>query len=136
WRVRMATRFGANEARMFIAATALFTVVNIAWFADWLRTLSYSQYNAGRWLEAHVPQNSVILGDVAPGITMDTRLLAVNVMKGLCNDRTPTERWSTHPAFIAMLDEPRFRGPYWVERYPDLVRPERRILYRRVIKWW
>jgi len=125
---------GVRWARVPIAAAGLWTLVNAGWLAHWAATLDYTQRDLGRWLAAALPSGSVLLGDVAPGVSMDTRFLAVNVMKGLCNDDRPVERFAGRPRFILTLDGA-WMTPYWPERYRALVARSRRIRLARVLRW-
>lgn len=121
---------------------------NGGWYADWLLHVSYRQRNADQWLAANLPPGSVLIGAVAPGLSLDNRFRCVNVIEGLCNDVNPVEKAAPAPRYILILDrhtiagaqyEPalvpnpatlwadRWKEPYWRRAYPDLVRPERRL---------
>lgn len=116
------------------AFVALWGVANAYWMVDWGRRIRFTQYETSRRLGRHLPADAVLIGDVAPGLCMDNRLQAVNVIPGLCNDRSPVERWAPRPRFIAILDG-RWKERFWMERYPELVAPERRMLYAWVVRW-
>jgi len=113
---------------------ALWAGANGFWLTDWLRTMDHSQTRMSRELAASLPRGSVLIGDVAPGICMDNRFAAINVIPGLCNGDRPVERFAGRPRFVAILDG-RWKERYWLDRYPGLVRAENRIMIRRVLRW-
>ena len=108
----------------------LWALINALWLGDWLGHLAYTQENAGRWLTAHLPPDAVLIGDVAPGISVNTNFVSVPVIPGLCNDNQPIERFAGWPRVIIILDGNR-REAWWDKQYPALVTPSRRILYLR-----
>jgi hypothetical protein len=77
----------------------------------------------------------VLIGDIAPGLCLDNRLMAVNVMPGLCNDRDPVGQFAGRPRFIAILDG-RWKERYWLREWPDRVRPDDRVMAKWVLRWW
>ncbi len=103
----------------------LWAAINALWLGDWLRNLDYTQRDAGRWLTAHLPPDAVLLGDVAPGLSVDTPFVSVPVIPGLCNDARPVERFPNKTRAIIILDGAR-REAWWDRNYPALVRPEDR----------
>ncbi|HSV73932.1 MAG TPA: glycosyltransferase family 39 protein [Chthonomonadales bacterium] len=116
------------------ACVALWAVANAYWMADWGLSIRFTQWETSQRLGRILPPDAVLIGDVAPGLCMDNRIQAVNVIEGLCNYRSPVERWAGRPRYIATLDG-RWKGPYWMEHYPELVAPERRLLYAWVVRW-
>jgi len=48
---------------------------------DWLLHLTYRQRDADRWLAANLPANSVLIGAVTPGLTLNNRFVCVNVIE-------------------------------------------------------
>lgn len=120
--------------RAAVALLAVWAVVNLYWMGDWLLHLSYHQRDADRWLAAHLPANSVLLGAIAPGLCMNNRFVVVNVMRGLCNDTRPVERFAPAPRYILILDVP-WEEKWWVQHYPELVAPERRLhLFKPILR--
>lgn len=113
---------------------ALWTATNGYWLADWVRHIDHSQMQLSRRLDEVLPKGSVMLGDVAPGLAWANRHMAINVIPGLCNDWKPVERFAGRPRYIVILDG-RWKERWWMENYPDLVRPERRILSQRALRW-
>lgn len=116
------------------AVCALWVVTNGWWLADWGRNLSRSQIEMSQWLGRELPRGSVLIGDVAPGVCMDNRHVAVNVINGLCNGDSPVERWAGRPRYVVILDG-RWLEQYWTERYPELITPANRVKLARVLRW-
>jgi 4-amino-4-deoxy-L-arabinose transferase-like glycosyltransferase len=127
-----------DAARLWPALSAAIPILWMAangwWLTDWLRTMRFSQHEASTALGRMLAPDSVLIGDVAPGLCLDNTLRAVNVIPGLCNGERPVERQSGRPRFIAILDG-RWKERYWLEHYPLLVGEDRRILLRRVLRW-
>src|SRR5205823_1821031 len=109
-------------------------IVNTLWLGDWMRHLAYTQWDMSVWLARNLPADSVLIGDVAPGVSLDNPFVAVHVQPGLCNDRAPVEAWPGRYCYIVILDG-RWKERYWLERYPKLVEPWRRIRLARVLRW-
>ena len=105
----------------------LWALVNGLWIGDWLGHLAYGRRDTERWLTAHMPPDAVLIGDAAPGLSVNTGFVSVPVIPGLCNDDRPLERFAGKPRAIIILDGNR-RETWWDRRYPALVAPERRIL--------
>jgi hypothetical protein len=101
-------------------------LIDLIWTGDWLLHLTYRQRDADRWLADHLPPGSVLIGAVAPGLCMNSRFPAVNVIEDLCNDDRPVERFAPAPRYILILDD-RWKETWWVKHYPELVAPERRM---------
>jgi 4-amino-4-deoxy-L-arabinose transferase-like glycosyltransferase len=118
----------ARSGRVMAAVLlTCWAILNSYWLRDWMTHLTYRQHSADRWLATHLPTNSVLLGAVAPGLCMDNRFRAVNMMKDLCNDHEPVEKVGNAPAYIVMLDTGNWKEVWWEEHYPSLVDPDRRL---------
>jgi len=130
WRLSSRT-----AAKIATAAITTWLTINAVWLGDWWRIREYTQIAMTEWLNQNVPAGSVLLGDVAPGLGIETRFQTVNVMEGLCNDNDPIKRYEDRKTYIMLIDGS-WRGPYWVKRYPELIDPKRRTLHARVLKWW
>ena len=112
----------------------LWGLVATGWFGDWLLHLEYTQRDADQWLATHLPPNSVLIGDVAPGLCLNNRFRCINVIPGLCNDNQPVEKFATTPCYIVVLDG-KFKEPWWRKNYPDLVAPKNLLrLFPRIIR--
>jgi len=109
-----------------LAAVVVWCVVNLYWTGDWLVHISYRQREADRWLAENLPANSVLIGAVTPGLTMNNRFVCVNVIQTLCNDHQPLERFAPAPRYVLILDD-RWREVWWQRHYPEVIAPERRI---------
>ena len=124
WRERLAL-----ATRLLPAAlVTVWALVALGWMGDWLRHIAYTQRDADRWLAAHLPADSVLIGDVAPGLCMNNRFRVINVIPGLCNDKQPVERFAPAPRYIVILDG-KFKEPWWRKNYPALVVPEHLVHY-------
>jgi hypothetical protein len=101
----------------------------------WLLHLTYRQKQADRWLAAHLPPDSVLLGDIAPCLCLNNRFKAIHVQVDLCNDHQPVERFAPAPRYILILDG-NWKERWWMKHYPDLVAPERRVhLFPRLLRF-
>jgi hypothetical protein len=109
-----------------VASLIVWSLVNLYWTGDWLLHLTYRQRDADRWLAENLPQNSVLIGAVAPGLSMNNRFVCVNVIEKLCNDQRPLEKYAPSPRYVLILDD-RWREAWWQRNYPDIVAPEHRI---------
>ncbi len=111
---------------VIFGSAALWLMVNIYWYQDWLGHITYRQIALSRWLGSHLPPNAVVFGDLAPGFCMSNKLRCVNVMHGLCNYRNTF--WEAHgrPSYILILDG-RWKEGWWVKQYPQLVTSKFRV---------
>ncbi|MCL5283189.1 MAG: phospholipid carrier-dependent glycosyltransferase [Armatimonadetes bacterium] len=117
-----------------IVAVAMWMMVNGYWLTCWLTTLSYSQYHVSRELARILPLHSVIIGDMAPGLCLDNRFRAINVIPKLCNWRYPISRFAGRPEYLLILDG-NWKERWWVKHYPKLVAQRRRMKLFRVERW-
>ncbi len=128
---------GSNGIKRLTAPVVvlLFVTVSSLRLTDWARNLSYSRQEVEHWIQGNVPPNSVLVGDMASGVALDTRLPIVPVIAKLCNDDHPVERYRGRPTYLVMLDGA-FREKYWKRHYPYLFDPKYRVAYfPRVIKY-
>ncbi len=123
-------RFQINKYACLVGGWVL---VNTYWLGDWATHMKFTQHEASLRLAAALPAGATIIGDVANGLCLDNRLRAVNVIPGLCNDKSPTTA-GIAPRFIAILDD-RWKEKFWTEHYPKLVSPERRLMKLDVLRW-
>ncbi len=114
--------------RFATAACVVWGVVNAGWMTHWLLTLRWTQRDTEQWLVANLPADSVLIGDAAPALTINTGLRAVNVQPGLCNDTQPFEKFAGKPRYLVMIDEGNnFR---WLEgQYPHRFTPAYRVKF-------
>lgn len=104
------------------------------WLGAWVTHIGFTQYHASRWLASHLPPNSVLIGDIAPGMCMDNDFRCVHVQDGLCNYHFPVERFAGNPRFIVILDG-RWKERWWVDNYPHLVDAAHLYKMLHVMKW-
>ncbi len=104
---------------------SLWAAVNFGWLLHWAFTLGFTQQNAVHWLKANLPQNAVLYGDVAAGLAPDLPFRVVPVIPGLCNESLPVIVTDS-PRFLLLLGDP-LTPPFWKERYPFLLTPERQV---------
>jgi hypothetical protein len=109
-----------------VAALMVWSVVNLYWTGDWLLHLTYRQRDADRWLTANLPANSVLIGAVTPGLSMNNGFVCVNVIEKLCNDHQPLETYAPAPRYVLILDDG-WREAWWQRHYPAVIARERRI---------
>ena len=149
---RMLCRAEQEDRRLWLKGIALIVAawvgLNTYWYTDWVTHRTYRQRDADRWLAAHLPPNSVLFGAVAPGLCMNNRFRCVSVIQDLCNDNAPLERFAGSPRYILIIDRDediksntsgdslsaaqsmradRWKERWWMQHYPDLVRPEKRL---------
>jgi 4-amino-4-deoxy-L-arabinose transferase-like glycosyltransferase len=109
---------------------ALWVATNACWLLHWLATLTYWQQDADRWLATHLPPDTVLLGDVSPGVCLSSRFRCVNVMPPLCNGQRPMEQFASSPRAVVILDNVgshHWKERWWIQRYPDAVADENRL---------
>ena len=137
---RTLTRMSALS-RLPAILLACWFAFNFYWLGDWLLHLTYRQRDADTWLAANLPANSVLIGDVAPGLCLNNRLRAVNVISGLCNDDRIIEKYADAPRYIVILDDvspppaaTKWKEFWWQKHYPLLVEPKHRIaIFPRIV---
>jgi hypothetical protein len=116
-------------------AFALWLIVNCAWLGNWAYHISYTQYNTSRWLQQHLPPHSVLIGAIAPGLSMNNDFMVVHVQDHLCNDHHPVERYSKYPEYIVILDR-KWKEAWWTKHYPELVDAKHLFCMPHVMKWY
>ena len=126
-------RIGSGGSARTVLLT-LWLTIQAGWTADWLTHLRYAQRDTDRWLAANLPADTVLLGDIAPGVSLNNRFITVPVLWGLCNDVEPVERFAGRPRAVIILDG-RWKEPLWIRHYPNLTRPERRIASAFIVNW-
>ncbi len=137
WPIRIPDRrLSPARYRLMVVVPILigWTGINAGWLADWWVHREYTLSESSIWLSRNLPPGSVLMGDVAPGLGMDTPFVTANVMKGFANDARPVESFAPRPRYVLTIDG-EWKTPYWNERYPDMVDPSRRIRHWRVLRW-
>lgn len=124
---------GMND-RFLLGAAGAWLAVNLFWLIGWGTNLSFRQQELNQWLTANLPPNSVLLGDVAPGVSTETHFTAVNVIPKLCNWINPVERYAGRPRYIVILDD--FdREAYWRDTYPNVVTAQHLVRRDCILGW-
>jgi len=119
--------FGPSQSpEVWVSFLAIWAIVNLYWTGDWLLHLTFHQRAADRWLAANLEPNSTLIGAAAPGLCLNNRFRAVNVIANLSNDGAIVEQCAP-PRYIVMLDGGNWRERWWDERYPQLTVPSRRV---------
>ena len=117
---------GISEMRrpIKIAAVAVFLLTSAAWYGAAWTGRTYSERDAGRELTRRLPPGSILIGEFAPALCLDTSFAAVPVQPGLSNDKHPVERLgATHVAVTRAA----FWQNWWQTRYPNVVQPSHRV---------
>ena len=107
-----------------LAAIGLFLVTSGIWYGAAWAGRTNARAEAGRELSRMLPPGSLVLGEFAPALCLDTRLMAAPVQPGLSNDDHPVER--LHPAAIAVT-RTEFWENWWHSRYPAIIQPSHKI---------
>ena len=107
-----------------LAVIGFFFVTSGVWFgAAWV-SRSDARADAGRTLARLLPPGSVVVGEFAPALCLDTRLASAPVQPGLSNDDHPVERLN---AAAVAVTRTAFWKQWWQSRYPQIVQPSHRI---------
>ena len=110
---------------MQAVSVAAFLLTSAAWYGAAWAGLSYARRDAGRELSRMLPSGSVVIGDFAPALCLDTPFAAAPVQPGLSNDAQPVERLkATHIAVVR--NAPDWQD-WWRMRYPDVVQPSHHV---------
>jgi hypothetical protein len=108
-----------------IAVIALFLLTSAAWYGvSWVER-SYSQRDASHALVHLLPPHSIVIGDFAPRLCLDTPFAATTVQPGLANDDHPVE--SLGATHIVVVRNTGYWQDWWHTRYPNLLQPNRRV---------
>ena len=101
-------------------ALGLFVLSSGFWYVRAWDGRSWAHRDASRTLTQTLPAGSVVIGDMAPALCLDTRFRAAPVQPGLSNDDRPVERLgATHIAVTRAPDWQR----WWRAHYPAIVQP-------------
>ena len=108
-----------------IVAAALFLLTSAGWYGLAGAQRSDSQRNAGSTLARILPPGSVLIGDFAPILCVNTPFAATTVQPGLANEDRPVERLkATH---VVVVRNARRWQDWWHSRYPSIVQPSHRV---------
>ncbi len=118
---------GLSEMRrpVQIAAFAVFLLTSAACYGVSWAQRSDARRDASRELTRILPPGSVVIGDFAPALCLDTPFAATTVQPGLANDDHPVECLkATH---VVVVRNARSWQDWWRMRYPDIVQPSHRV---------
>ena len=107
-----------------IAAVALFLLTSGLWYGAAWAGRTETRRDASRELTRLLPPGSVVIGDLAPALCLDTPFAAAPMQPGLSNDNYPVER--LHATEVAVTRTLFWRN-WWQARYPGVIQPSRRI---------
>ena len=111
--------------RVQAAAIAAFLLTSVAWYGMAWAGRSYAGRDAGRELSRTLPPRSVVIGDFAPALCLDTPFAAAPVQPGLSNDDRPVERLeATH--IVVVRNAPDWQK-WWRMRYPSILQPSHQV---------
>ena len=122
----LAARYLSEGRRpLQIAVVVLFLLTSGLWYGVSWAERSYSQRDASRELNRLLPPNSIVIGDFAPRLCLDTPFASTTVQPGLANDDHPVELLgATH---ILVVRNARYWQDWWRARYPNLLLPSQRV---------
>lgn len=118
------TQWKINRRMFFFFV--IWGIVNTSWMTHWLFTLKTTRRDSERWLVQNLPSNTVLIGDCAPGLALDSGFRTINVQPGLCNDRDTLTKFENSPQVIVILDGV-WKEKWWTEHYPVAVSKEHRL---------
>ena len=101
-------------------AVVVFLATSGVWYISAWAQRTYARQDAAHWLAQSLPAGSVMVGEFAPALCLDTKIRAAPVQPGLSNDDHPAERLrATYVAVTRAL----VWDQWWQARYPALVLP-------------
>ena len=106
------------------AAAGLFLLTSGVWYGLAWTGRTETCLSASRELVRLLPPGSVVVGEFAPALCLDTPFAAAPVQPGLSNDDHPVER--LHATDI-IVTRTAFWQSWWSARYPGIVQPSHRI---------
>ena len=107
-----------------IAVAGLYLATSGLWYGAAWAGRTNARAEAGLELSQMLPAGSVVVGEFAPALCLDTALKSAPVQPGLSNDDQPVERLSA--AAVAVTRTPYWEN-WWQSRYPKIVQSSHRI---------
>ena len=107
-----------------IAAAGLFLLTSGVWYGLAWTGRTETRSAASGELTRLLPPGSVVVGEFAPALCLDTPFAAAPVQPGLSNDDHPVER--LHAAAI-VVTRTAYWQHWWSVRYPGIVQPSHKI---------
>ena len=102
------------------AAIALFLLTSGFWYVHAWTQRTEARQDAAQRLARVLRPGSLMVGEFAPALCLDTRVRAAPVQPGLSNDDRPVER--LHADYVCVTRAPVWQH-WWQSRYPDIVQP-------------
>lgn len=106
------------------AAIGLFLASSGLWYGQAWEHRSYDRQAASRLLANALPAHSMVIGEMAPALCLDTPFAAVPVQPGLSNDIDPVARLRATAVIVTRTP---FWEEWWKSRYPEIVQPSHRV---------
>ena len=111
--------------RVQAAAVAAFLLTSAVWYGAAWAGRSYARRDAGRELSRTLPPGSIVIGDFAPALCLDTAFAAAPVQPGLSNDDRPAQRLkATH---VVVARNAADWQNWWRMRYPSVIQPSHHV---------
>ncbi len=107
-----------------LAAAGLFLLTSGVWYGAAWAGRADARADAGRTLARLLPPGSVVIGEFAPALCLDTKFRSAPVQPGLSNDDRPVEKLN---AAAVVVTRTAFWKHWWQSRYPAIVQPSHRI---------
>lgn len=121
----LAAREAAGWKRLGqLAAAALFVLTSSVWYGLAWSGRTDTRQEASRELTRLLPPGSVVIGEFAPSLCLDTPFAAAPVQPGLSNDAHPVER--LHAAVVVATRTAYWQN-WWSARYPGIIQPSHKI---------
>ena len=107
-----------------LVIVGVFLVTSGLWYGTAWVNRSNARGDASRALAQLLPPGSVVVGEFAPALCLDTKLRSAPVQPGLSNDDRPVEHLNA--AAVVVTRKP-YWETWWQSRYPQIVQPSHRI---------
>ncbi len=107
-----------------ITAAALFLLTSGVWYGLAWTGRTNARQEASADLTRLLPPGSIVIGELAPALCMDTPFAAAPVQPGLSNNDYPVER--LHAAAVMVTRTPYWQN-WWAARYPGIIQPSHKI---------
>jgi hypothetical protein len=76
-------------------------------------------------LTRRLPSGSVVIGDMAPALCLDTPFATAPIQPGLSNDDHPVERLGATHVLVTQVP---IWQQWWAQHYPNVVQPSHHIM--------
>ena len=122
----LAVRELSQLKRLFqIVAVLLFLVICAGWYSGAWAERCFAQRDAGRELVRILPPGSIVIGDFAPSLCLNTPFAATTVQPGLANDDHPVER--LHATAVLVVRNAKNWQDWWRGQYRDVIQPSHQV---------